>query len=88
MQTNLKNRVEALERQAPSPDSIDTIIVSFVESSAAGPVRCEPVAMGSHASNWRLEREPSEDLEAFRDRAKATCPRNAGGMAMLLELPE
>lgn len=84
----LENRIAELERRAPSPDSIDTIIVSFVAPSAAGPVRCEPVAMGSHANDWRIEREPNEDLEAFRERAKAACPRNAGGMAMLLELLE
>ena len=84
----LESRIAELERRAPSPDSIDTIIVSFFKPSPAGAAHCEPVAMGSHGKDWRLEREPNEDLEAFRERAKQACPRNAGGMAMLLELTE
>lgn len=84
----LESRIAELERRSPSSDSIDTILVSFFKPGPAGAVRCEPVAMGSHAPDWRTEREPNEDLEAFRERARAACPRNAHGMAMLLELSE
>jgi len=73
MQRSLVTRLEELERKAPSEDRIDTILISFVSPGDDEPLRCSPIAIKEMRGDWRLDREPGEEVEAFRDRLGAAC---------------
>jgi hypothetical protein len=84
---SLVSRLEDLERRAPGKDMVDTILISFVAPSDSGPVRCSPVAIKQMRGDWRLDRDPGEEVEAFRERASKLCPRTVG-VATLVEVLE
>jgi hypothetical protein len=84
---SVRARLEALEQTTPNGyEEIDTILVTFWRPGEQGPERCEVVAMRDSQTEWRLEREPGEDIEVFHERAKKVCPRPEKGVAMLLEV--
>ena len=80
---SLVNRLEALERQAPPENSVDTIVVTFVTPGPNGPVRTPPAAV--RCGDWRLVRDAGEEVEAFRKKALELCPRVPGKVALLFE---
>jgi hypothetical protein len=88
MHQSIRTRLEALERRVPSADTVDTILVSFVAPSSNGPVRREPIAIREMRGEWRLDRSPGEEVEAFRERASRLCPRQVNGVALLAEVIE
>jgi hypothetical protein len=85
---SVRARIEALEQQAPSCDEkIDTILVTFIRPTEhPGDQRCEVIGMRDSRTDWRLDREPNEDVGAFHERAKKVCPRPEKGVAMLFEV--
>lgn len=79
-------RVEALEtRLAEVEQGPKTVFVTFVSPGENGPVRHEPVAVRD-GLGWTLARNPSEDVEAFRERAKQLCPQPDRGAAVLIDI--
>jgi hypothetical protein len=86
MQRSLIGRLEALEEREPSANSIDTILVTFMQPGVSGAVSVEPVGIKEMRGDWRLEREPGEAVEDFRERALRLCPRAARGVTALTEV--
>jgi hypothetical protein len=86
MQRTLIGRLEALEQREPSADSIDTILVTFMRPSEDGPVSVEPIAIKEMRGDWRIDREPGEAVEDFRERALRMCPRPVRGVTALTEV--
>jgi hypothetical protein len=84
----IKARLEALEKRAPHPDGVDTVIVTFFEPSDNGPRQVEPLSIKSQRGDWQLERDPGEDLETFHQRAERSYPRTGPGVAMLVDVVE
>jgi hypothetical protein len=85
---SLIGRLESLEQQAPSPDSVDTILVTVVAKGEDGPVALDPVAIRKLHGDWQLNREAGEDVDAFRERASRLCPRPGDGVVVLLDVTE
>jgi hypothetical protein len=84
---SVRARLEALEDRTPTgQDVIDTILVTFCHPGDEGTQRQKVVAMRDSRTEWRLDREPGEDIEVFHERAKKVCPRPEKGVAMLLEV--
>jgi hypothetical protein len=88
MHQSVRSRLEVLERRAHSAKAIDAIRISFVSPGPTGPVRRDPIAMREMRGEWRLERDPGEEVEAFRKRASKLCPRSSGGVPVLVEVVE
>jgi hypothetical protein len=86
MQRSLIGRLEALEQREAGADSIDTILITFMRPTEGGPAAVEPIAIKEMRGDWRLEREPGEAIEDFRDRASRLCPRPPRGVALLREV--
>jgi hypothetical protein len=86
MQRSLIGRLEALEEREPSANSIETILVTLMQPSERGPLSVEPAAIKEMRGGWRLEREPGEAVEDFRERALRLCPRAARGVTALTEV--
>jgi hypothetical protein len=85
---SLIGRLESLEQQAPRLDSVDTIFIKFFAKGEDGPIAVDPVAIRNMHGDWRLNRDPGEDVEPFRERASALCPRPDNGVAVLLDVLE
>jgi hypothetical protein len=85
---SLIGRLESLEQQAPRPDSVDTIFINFFAKADDGPIEVDPIAIRKMHGDWRLNREPGENVEAFRERASTLCPRPDNGVAVLLDVLE
>ena len=84
---SVRTRLEALEDKIPTDgDQVDTILVTFWRPGEQGAERCDPVAMRDNGTGWQIERGPGEELQAFHDRAKSSCPRSASGATVLVEV--
>lgn len=82
MKPTLERRLEALEtRGAPSQT---LIVVQFVAAEGGKPVYREPVGLRD-SSGWSITRKVGESVEAMIARAKNMAPRNAWGVASLVE---
>jgi hypothetical protein len=86
MQRSLIGRLEALEEREPNANSVGTILVTLMQPSEHGPVSIGPTAIKETRGGWRLEREPGEAVEDFRQRALRLCPRAARGVTALTEV--
>jgi hypothetical protein len=85
--STVKARLEALEKRAPAQDGIEAMFVTFVAPGENEPVQCEPMAV-RNGTGWRLDREPGEGIDVFRDRARQLCPRPGGRPAVLVDVLE
>jgi hypothetical protein len=85
---SLIGRLESLEQQAPSPDSVDTIFIKFFGKGEDGPIAVDPVSIRKMHGDWQLNREAGEDVDAFRERASRLCPRPGDGVVVLLDVTE
>lgn len=81
---SVQNRLKALEDRAGLGQDLITVVVRRI----VRPGEMEPARIirnyGTQAA-WRVEREPSESLDAFRERAYRECPHRDGELTRLIE---
>lgn len=85
MQRSLKTRLETLE-QKKATDVIEAIFIQLVSPGGSGPVHHDPIAVRKTRGDWRLDRNPGEGVEDFRQRAYTLCPRAAQEVPLLMEV--
>jgi len=80
---SLERRIETLEVDTlAASDAMEVIHVTFIGDRDG--VEPRVIGVKSMAGDWKLSREPGEELAVFYARTKETAPRSRTGLTVIL----